>query len=143
MKISQLAARIILLFSAAFCIETGAQNSPTFSTNIFLLGPNDVRDETGSEQSFYVRRTLRHEILSETLPANLDTNGNWGMATNGLQLSLRFRKKGICGWRDAACRRNSQEFGIKPSNPTFCQFIILFFNFYGKSRNQCLAFETS
>lgn len=62
-------------------------------TNVFSLSQSDIKDETGQEESYYVNCLIHHVIMPETLPSDLDTNGNWGPQTNGLQLSLRFRDK--------------------------------------------------
>jgi hypothetical protein len=73
--------------------QTKDQNVANIATNTFLLNTSNLRDETGQEESYYVTTLLHHKQIVETLPANLDTNGNWGLITNGLQLSLRFRSK--------------------------------------------------
>jgi hypothetical protein len=82
--------------AGAICAGADAQidyPSPMASrTNVFSLGPDDIRDEAGSEQAHYIQYYLHHFPAPETLQADLDTNGNWGAITNGFQLSLRFRK---------------------------------------------------
>jgi hypothetical protein len=62
-------------------------------TNVFSLTQSDIKDETGEEQAYYANCLTHHVTMPETLPSNLDTNGNWGPETNGLQLSLRFHDK--------------------------------------------------
>jgi hypothetical protein len=44
------------------------------------------------EMNYYIVRAQRHKPIPEILPAAQDTSGNWGMPTDGMQLSVRFRK---------------------------------------------------
>ncbi|HUA66047.1 MAG TPA: hypothetical protein VME24_09375, partial [Alphaproteobacteria bacterium] len=73
--------------------QTDGLASHGLRTNTFSLSQYDVRDETGEEVSYYMNCAIHRIAMPEILPANLDTNGNWGSATNGLQVSLRFRKR--------------------------------------------------
>ncbi len=81
-----------LIFALAFCPYTNAQNEDV-TTNTFSLSQNNFWDETAQEQGHYIRDVLLHHlVIPEILPANEDTNDIWGNETNGLLLSLRFRK---------------------------------------------------
>lgn len=97
MKISAIFFLLPFVFGPAICLLAQAQGSalsPSVTqTNVFALSQYNIKDETGGEQAYYVHCILNHIVMPETLPADLDTNGNWGAATNGFQLSLRFRKK--------------------------------------------------
>lgn len=86
----------ILFFCLAHCVCANAQIGNQLDgsrTNVFSLTQGDIRDETGDEESYYFSCLTHHVVMPETLPSNLDTNGNWGPETNGLQLSLRFPDK--------------------------------------------------
>ena len=83
---------IILVF--LLCFQAGAQTNG-IETNTFLLELNDVMDFTaqGQEIGYYTRNvSLHHAVIPEILPASEDTNDIWGSETNGLLLSIRFRK---------------------------------------------------
>jgi hypothetical protein len=54
-----------------------------------------IADESGYENAYYRSRLLHRERIPEILPASQDTNGNWGLPTDGLQLSVRFRRHGF------------------------------------------------
>lgn len=94
MKIRFLIVVFLLAFSAVYFgranAQTNSQDSAYALTNTFSLDDNDIRDFLGDEEENYLRHRLHGEVMSELLPASQDTNGNWGPATNGLQLSLRF-----------------------------------------------------
>lgn len=79
-----------LFFSAAFCTQVCAQSDVNIKSNIYsvsyLSGDN-------TEEAIYYKSRLQHgEIIPEILPANQDTNGNWGVSMEEWQLSARFRR---------------------------------------------------
>lgn len=86
-----------LVVAVMTCLHADAQTNGLASSvtqeNTFSLSQDDIKDETGEEEGYYIRCMLHHILMPETLPAALDTNGNWGTAKNGLRLSLRFHKK--------------------------------------------------
>ena len=85
---------ILLILLLAVAPYAHADGQPGVAqTNAFRLSENDIRDEIGEEESYYVNCLIHHISMPETLPSELDTNGNWGTETNGLQMSLRFRHK--------------------------------------------------
>ncbi len=50
-------------------------------------------DEQEQEFQYYWSNIFSaHEPIPESLAAEQDTNGNWGLAMDGMQLSVRFRK---------------------------------------------------
>lgn len=60
-------------------ICAGGQDSVQSSigpTNVFSLTQDDIKDETGEEESYYVNCLIHHIVMPETLPSNLDTNGH-------------------------------------------------------------------
>jgi hypothetical protein len=91
-------ARLLFLICLAFCVQTEAQTNEQQDarlwTNTFSLTQNDIRDfeKYADVESHYVRYRVYGEAMPEFLPADQDTNGNWGPITNGLQLSLRFTR---------------------------------------------------
>lgn len=95
MKINLIIIRLLLIHSLALCFVATAQSGPSasISTNTYSLGQNDIWDETWQEEGYWTRSLIHHFVMPETLPTDQDTNGNWGLATNGLQLSLRFRRQ--------------------------------------------------
>jgi hypothetical protein len=76
----------------AFVLTNGVAENPRPVTNSFSLVASDVWDETGNEYAYFAKHAALGEVIPEVLPANSDLKGNWGAETNGLQLSLRFRR---------------------------------------------------
>ena len=59
-------------------------------SKIFPIG--NIRDGWRLEDAQYYYRHGHGDNISEILPAPQDPTGNWGEPTDGLQLSLRFRR---------------------------------------------------
>ncbi len=89
---------LFFVLAIAFCFQmksqTNSQLYQSLSTNTFSLSQRDIRDWVGDEEEHFVGGLQDHLALPETLPSDQDINGNWGLMTNGLQLSLRFTRHG-------------------------------------------------
>ncbi len=94
MKINLALIILVFVYHFMFCLRVEAQTNEA-ETNTFLLGLNDVKDFTPQQQEmgYYMRNvSLHHVVIPEILPASEDTNDIWGEETNGLLVSIRFRK---------------------------------------------------
>lgn len=81
-------------YTTSFLSLTGGGNrfSPDrLVTNSFPYTriAGDTQDD---EMQYYLTQISEHRILPEIMPVEQDTNGDWGVVTDGLQLSLRFRQ---------------------------------------------------
>jgi hypothetical protein len=53
-----------------------------------------IGGDGGDDECLYLLRDIsKNTKLIEILPSEQDTNGNWGMATDGMQLSVRFHQQ--------------------------------------------------
>jgi len=50
-------------------------------------------DGEDEEFQYFMRDISKNTTIIETLPSEQDTNGNWGMPTDGMQLSVRFHQQ--------------------------------------------------
>ena len=69
------------------------QMTNAIPTNIFLTDENGLFWYRHHERVVEVKRIKNAAKLPESRPAEQDTEGHWGEATNGLQISLRFEKQ--------------------------------------------------
>ena len=78
-------------------LKAYAQPHSIVDTNTYLIQPLSYADggtDSGAEGYYYMfNHFVSLEKLPETLPAAQDTNGNWGEAIDGMQLSTRFRHR--------------------------------------------------
>ena len=75
-------------------IHAAPQLASDQNTNKFTMRfvPRDNTYGPCKEEFYYMNRFLLGEQLPECLSADLDTNGNWGVPTDGMQLSVRLRR---------------------------------------------------
>jgi hypothetical protein len=73
------------MFFGAWCGASGTNRDA-------YLPQGGISDETGEEALYYQFRCDVGELPPEVLPSTEDRDGHWGLVTNGLQLSLRFRR---------------------------------------------------
>ena len=92
--IIQLAHILNALAGSFLCFESCAQTLLGQETNVYPISEGSLKDltDTGEEAFYYSARIARGEPISEIMPAEHDPSGNWGIATNNWQLSLRFRR---------------------------------------------------
>lgn len=69
-----------------------AQITNTIPPNIFLTDDGKVFWYKPGQRLVDVKKIRAAQASKESRPASQDPDGHWGIATNGLQLSLRFKK---------------------------------------------------
>jgi hypothetical protein len=84
----------ICLAQAMNALKAEEQFTNAIPTNVYVTETVRVdRRNSAGEMLFSVGAINQAEKLPESRPAELDPDGHWGEATNGLQVSLRFEKK--------------------------------------------------
>ena len=86
---------IQLLILAALCCAVWnvfAQTTNSIPQNLYLTDNGKIFWYRSGHKLVDLKAIERAELSKESRPANEDPEGNWGGATNGFQLSLRFEK---------------------------------------------------
>jgi|GEM_PF-3848932 len=89
--------RSFIFFIAALwlgaVVNLSAQMTNSIPTNIFLTDDGKVFWYKPGKRLIDAKKIKEAQNSPESRPADQDPEGNWGLATNGFQLSLRLEKE--------------------------------------------------
>ncbi|MGH7989516.1 MAG: hypothetical protein ACREDS_04880 [Limisphaerales bacterium] len=90
-RLSVFATALVLICGTA--ANSLAQTTNSIPANVFLTDDGKTFWYKSGQRLIDTRKIKEAQNSPESKPASEDPEGNWGQATNGFQLSLRFEKQ--------------------------------------------------